>query len=346
MVILTFDIPLPKESPLIRDHSFIGGVFMTFLPICQRIIEGIKSRISSPDYLAQFKEERHFIRKRKLSMRQVISFLLFSSKQPMSLNIANIREELPSLQFPDVSKQALSKARMGIRVEFFREQFHFSPETFYAFLSQRNSWKGYFPFVIDGSRIQVPSTKDNISYFGLCRNGSHKREDPMASVSILYDILHDIVVDGVLHEFTHGERSSAEEHLTWLENHALTKNAIILCDRGYPSYEFFRRVDDNGYYFLMRVQKKVHSLTNGPSDDEIRDYVPEYKKGEKPVRVRVMHFVLEGGQEEWLVTNLLNPTLTPQDFKELYFGRWRVEGKYREFKSQLEVEEFNGANHK
>lgn len=319
---------------------------MAFLPICQKIIEGIKSRISSPDYLAQFKEERHFVRKRKLTMDKVLSFLFFSSKQPMSLNIAAIREELPSVEFPDVTKQAVSKARMGIRTEFFRDQFHFSAETFYKALPERKSWKGYFPFAIDGSRIQVPTTDDNISYFGLCRNGSHSREDSMASISVLYDILHDIVVDGVLHEFKHNERSSAAEHLDYLEAQGLEKNAIIVCDRGYPGYELYRRINEKGYFFLMRIQKKVHSLTDGPSDDEIKDYVPSYIKDGKPVRVRVMHFILEGGEEEWLVTNLLDPSLTPQDFKELYYRRWKVEGKYHEFKSQLELEEFIGAHHK
>lgn len=131
-----------------------------------------------------------------------------------------------------------------------------------------------------------------------------------------------IVVDGVFHEFKHDERFSAAEHLDYLEAQGLEKNAIIVCDRGYPGYKLYRRIDDKGYYFLMRIQKKVHSLTDGPSDNEIKDYVPEYIKDEKSVRVRVMHFILEGG-EEWLVTNLLDPSLTPQDFKELL---WTVEG--------------------
>lgn len=29
-------------------------------------------------------------------------------------------------------------------------------------------------------------------------------------------------------------------------------------------------------------------------------------------------------------------------FKELYFLRWRIESKYKEFKSSIEIEEFSG----
>lgn len=63
------------------------------------------------------------------------------------------------------------------------------------------------------------------------------------------------------------------------------------------------------------------------------------------MRVRVLRIMLENGTEEWLATNLLDPSFTPDDFSSLYFKRWKVEGKYHELKSQLEIERFHGARH-
>ena len=320
---------------------------MNNLSICQKIIKGIGQLISSPDFLESFRQGKHFTRRRKIDMRHVILYLFYHSGSSMNLNISGIRDELPKLRFPDISKQALSKARKGISPELFRSLFHFSVRTFYSSCPERKSWHGFFPFAIDGSRIQVPTTKDNLSYFGQCRNGSHSREDSMASVSLLYDVCNDFVADGLIRGFSHGERSNAMEHLSFLEENSLTDRALILCDRGYPSYELFSHIKERGYFFLMRVQKNVRSLTDTGMEDIFLDYVPDYlgKKGKPPIRVRVLHIILENGMEEWLVTNILETSFTPEDFRNLYFLRWKVEGKYREFKSQLEMEQFHGARH-
>lgn len=329
------------------EYFFSGGVLMNNLSICQKIIKGIGQLISSPDFLESFRQGKHFTRRRKIDMRHIIIYLFYHSAGSMNLNISGIRDDLPELRFPDVSKQALSKARKGISPELFRNLFHFSVRTFYSSCSGRKNWHGFFPFAIDGSRIQVPTTKDNLSYFGQCRNGSHSREDSMASVSLLYDVCNDIVADGLIHDFNHGERSNAMEHLSFLEENSLTDRALILCDRGYPSYELFSHIQKQGYFFLMRIQNRTRSLTDTGVDDAFVDYVPDYlrKKGNPPVRVRVLRIMLESGMEEWLVTNLPDPSFTPEDFSSLYFLRWKVEGKYHEFKSQLEMEEFHGARH-
>lgn len=328
-------------------NTFFRRPHMNNLSICQKIIKGISELISSSVFLDSFRLGNHFTRRRKIDMRQIIIYLFYHSRNSMDLNIAGIRDDLPKLNFPAVSKQALSKARTGISPALFRHLFHFSVHSFYNSCAGRKDWHGYFPFAIDGSRIQVPTTKDNLSYFGRCRNGSHSREDAMASISILYDVCNDIVVDGVIHDFNHGERSSAMEHLLFLEENSLTDRALILCDRGYPSYELFSHIQQQGYFFLMRVQKNIPSLINTGKEDAVIDYVPDHlrKKGKPPVRVRVLHIMLEGGSEEWLVSNLVDLSLTPEDFSSLYFKRWKVEGKYREFKSQLEIERFHGARH-
>lgn len=84
---------------------------MNRIDICKNIIQSIKEYITTPEKLEPHRAKNHFIRKRKLSLFQVIMYLLYTSKASMFQNLSRIREDLGSLDFPDISKQALSKAR-------------------------------------------------------------------------------------------------------------------------------------------------------------------------------------------------------------------------------------------
>lgn len=54
----------------------------------------------------------------------------------MFQNLSCIREDLPSLDFPSVSKQALSKARQFINPSLFKELFYLSVDLFYKFFGE------------------------------------------------------------------------------------------------------------------------------------------------------------------------------------------------------------------
>ena len=75
---------------------------MNRIDICKNIIQSINKYITNPDILEAHREENHFIRKRKLSMFQIILYLLYSSKTSMFQNLSAIRDELPCLDFPSV----------------------------------------------------------------------------------------------------------------------------------------------------------------------------------------------------------------------------------------------------
>lgn len=171
----------------------------------------------------------------------------------------------------------------------------------------------------------------------------------MAAASLLYDLKNDIILDASLNNFNYAERSSAKDHLDYIERCGLWHNALIICDRGYPSYELFSRISEKGYYFLMRIQKNILYLTKYVSDpcadDVITYYRPSYIKEGNPVKVRIIRLTLESGEEEYLVTNLFDPSITPEMFRKLYNIRWGVESKYLELKSRLELEEFTDACH-
>lgn len=316
---------------------------MNPLSICKHVVSQIKQTLLSPDFIKRFHPENRFVRKRKLSAIQVIFYLLYTSKASMFLNLANIRDDLPNIQFPEITKQAFSKARNAISPMLFKDLFLNSAREFYDQIHKRKTWKGFYLFAVDGSTIQVPKTKKNEDTFGLCRNQHHTRADAMAQISILYDLLEDILIDGAIQKYHYAERKMALEHLKYMEATGLSSNAVLLFDRGYPSYDFYRHISEHGYFYVMRVQEQIKNITQLEKNDTITEYVPSYRKTEPPVKIRVIHVILDDGTDECLVTNLFDPSITVDMFKGLYFLRWGIESKYNELKNQLEVEEFNGA---
>ena len=139
---------------------------MNRINICKNIIQSIRDYITNPDNLDAYREKNRFVRKRKLSIFHVIMYLLFTSKASMYQNLFKIRTELKNLEFPDVSKQALSKARQSIHPDLFLSLFNISVDLFYKQQPQRRTWNGYYLLAVDGSKIELPNSKSNFEFFG------------------------------------------------------------------------------------------------------------------------------------------------------------------------------------
>lgn len=316
---------------------------MNRIDICKNIIQSINNYITVPDKLEPHRAKNHFIRNRKLSMFQVILYLLYSSKASMFLNLSAIRDDLPSLNFPAVSKQALSKARQFIHPSLFKELFYLSVDLFYKQLPSRKLWNGYHLFAIDGSKIELPNSASNFEFFGeMFGYPDPSRRFTMGLASIVYDVLDDYIVHASFHRYLASERSAALEHLKNLEALDIYHNSIVIFDRGYYSENMFRYCVKHGHLCLMRL-KEGYKLAKKCSGD-VRTFLHgSSKDGTEDIDVRVIEVTLDNGTKEYLATNLFDPLITPAMFQELYFYRWPVETKYKELKSRLALEEFSGA---
>ena len=63
------------------------------------------------------------------------------------------------------------------------------------------------------------------------------------------------------------------------------------------------------------------------------------------LKVRMLRINLQHGKTEILMTSLLDAALFPhQEFKELYFKRWKIETFYDRFKNIISVESFSGTS--
>ena len=297
---------------------------MSQLTLLKSIVSDISGLLQSKEFLNAHRFPHCFVRKRKLSMFQVIVFLLHSTRRGMHQNISRIME-LENVEFPNVSKQAVSKARQGINPSLFRELFDLSVDHFCQSRLPAKLWRGKERiYAVDGSKIQLPDSRSNFSSFGeMFSRANPDRRWSMALASVIYDVNNDFICHGLLRPFLSSERTAALDHCKALEALGILKGAVLVFDRGYYSEAMFRYFSENGYHCVMRIKERSHPPVKIP--------------------VRVISIDLGNGTTEYLATNLFNKEYTRHDFKELYFKRWNLELKYNELKNQLLLEEFNGA---
>ena len=316
---------------------------MNRIDICKNIIQSIKEYITTPGKLEPHRAKNHFVRKRKLSLFQVIMYLLYTSKASMFQNLSRIREDLGNLDFPDISKQALSKARQFINPALFKELYYLSVDLFYKQLPSRKLWNGYHLFAIDGSKIELPNSKSNFEFFGeMFGYPDSNRRFTMGLGSIVYDVLDDYIVHASFQRYLDSERSAALEHLHNLEDLNIYQNSVVIFDRGYYSEDMFRYCVEHQHLCLMRL-KQNYNIAKKCSGDIITVLPGNEKDRTEDTKIRVIEVILNDGTKEYLATNLFDSHISQQMFRELYFYRWPVETKYKELKSRLAIEEFSGA---
>lgn len=315
---------------------------MNGINICHSIMESIGELISSDVFRMAYRIGNCFSRKRKLVFENLIYFLLHQSKKSLSINIVDFLEDFPQLGICEISKQAISKARKGINVQGFAELMRVSTLKYYELCETPKTWHGYHVFGVDGTTLQMPQTEQNLKEFGVSTNQSGTKF-AMASASIFFDIMNDIIIDAQINICNYSERKFALQHLMAFDSFTIGAKSIILFDRGYPSFDMYKKLAEQKRLFVMRLKNSTKALDGISTNDAIIDYGPNYPKGNS-TRLRVLRIPLDSDNEEVLITNIFDPQITIDMFKELYFLRWGVEGKYQELKNQLQLENFSGSS--
>lgn len=327
-----------------RYLTLFGGDYMKKNEICKQILQAIITYLHNSDCLMAHKAPNRFVRKRKLSLSQVVQYLFYTSKASMFQNLASIHLDMPSISFPKITKQALSKARQGISPSLFSDLFNLSVDIFYKRFNNRKVWNGYHIFAIDGSRLELPNSKSNFALFGdmFCCSSvrDSSRRFTQALGSIVYDVLDDYIIHASINPYLASERTAALDHLKTLEALNIYKNSIVIFDRGYYSSELFRYCAENGHLCVMRLKERMH-LARSCNGDALS--VLPGSAGSADIKIRVIAVSLADGSKEFLATNLFDPSISADMFRGLYFLRWPVESKYMELKECLQLESFNGA---
>jgi ribosome-associated toxin RatA of RatAB toxin-antitoxin module len=279
------------------------------------------------------KRKQDFTRKRKMTFGELIYFMLSMIKESSQNALERFFPRIGKMHV-HMSQQAFSAARQKIKWEAFRELFQASVTGSYH--EEWEKWRGFRLMAVDGSFIQLPSDPELVGcYGGLGKEGV----SATALASLLYDLENDIIVDARIGPVSGNERTMAEEHLQallGLESFQRRRELVIF-DRGYPSHELIKSLQDKEIQYVMRIQGRFIWEKDMPKGRE--GWV---KLGKERQKVRVIQITLDNGERETLITNIGAEVLEYGVFKELYHQRWGIETKYQQVKQRLELENFSG----
>lgn len=260
-----------------------------------------------------------------------------------------------------VHRSSVTKARQKIPWEVFRDILRDSVNTAYEIWPEddrRFLWHGMSVFATDGSKYNLPATKEIRKCFdpdsGLETNG--KGHYPQCLVSTVYDVFRRLPVARTV---TGNNGSEREEMKNLLPS--VPAGSVWMFDRGYPSYETLLFLNDNySGHWLFRCPGNgtfpaVEKFVKSGKDDDIIYITPSDKfksrvsiserKKLRPLKVRVIRLDSPDGTVSVLLTDLFGRSrFGCSEIRELYFRRWRVEEYYRDEKVIMGIEKFHSRN--
>lgn len=257
-----------------------------------------------------------------------------------------------------VHRCSLSRSRKKLPWTIFRDILKDAVELAYKLWPRDPSylWHGMSVIGIDGSKYNLPATEENRKEFdpksGLDHAG--KGHYPQCLVSTAYDVFRRFPVARTVVSIHGSERKEALNLLA-----SIRPGAVLLFDRGYPSYHLICSLRDryNGYFIFRcpakstfpAVEEFVRSgrqegyILLHPSNNYLEGLSRRQLKKAKVIQLRIIRLVSPDGTVSVLLTNLLNQSRFPgKDIVSLYFRRWEVETNYRNEKVVLEIEQFHG----
>lgn len=311
------------------------------MSMLEALIDQLQEILYSEEYMKRSRiREEDFTRMRKLSFAEYVLLILKGTKHGLQTGvnefIASVKTDKETY-----SKQAFSKGRLRIKPEAFLELFQAIVSRFYKEATIQ-TYKGYRVSAIDGSRYNLPNTPELRSIYG--EQITSGQSQVQALTSCLYDVLNHMLMDVRIYPCKSNERTIAEEHLASLRGLKSDKyRELILLDRGYPSAQLIRSIENEGYSYVMRCSSEFLKAVKFSGRDSVVTHTFNSMK-DTPITMRVIVLSLPNGSDEYLITNITDSSFTPEEFGEMYKMRWEIETKYNDLKNKLQIENFSGTS--
>lgn len=295
----------------------------------------------------------YFTRDRKLTFCSVVMLVLRKSVKSLQNSLNEFFDKLDST-ITTATASAFTQARRKLsHTAFVALNRDCIVPNFYADGIYKK-WNGYRLLAVDGSKVTLPASEEIKNEFGSVittdNKGTPHGEYNSALASVLFDVMNRIPVDSSLNHWRSSEIEVAIAHL----EHA-KEGDLILGDRNYPCYEFLASIGKRSAHFVGRCSRSSFKQARLMFDDDsitsLVTTIKPHPASKNKLRelgltdeltVRFVRVVLSTGEPEVLITSLLDESITPNDFKELYNLRWGIETYYHTLKSHLALENFSG----
>lgn len=294
---------------------------------------------------------QYFSRNRILNFQTLVLLLINVLKRSLSVELMSFFE---FFTVNTCTKQAFSRQRRKLKALFFHDWNRVLTDSFYCHY-QYKKWNGFRLLAVDGSSVVLPSTEEVRSVYGYTINQSANHGSSVARISVLYDVLNELAIKGLLHPYTVSEESVVLEVLQ--EDNL--NDSLLLFDRGYLSYWLIHQLLERDTHFVIRAACKANNTVKNFLASEETDITIEFYPSDTSVqklrnmgkavsektsvKIRLVKILLNTGETEVLITNLYDTTLyTKKDLKQVYHLRWGIETYYGYIKDELQLGVFSG----
>lgn len=269
-------------------------------------------------------------------MPRLVSFLLNAPRAGLQAELnAFLDYALPHEEGLSITKSALCQARRDLNPESLRALLGKSA----GLITEHHPdprWAMRRVVAIDATTLRVPHVPECAEYFGGMTTSCGKFR-PLARASALYDVARGCFVDAVMGGLAVDERKLAAHHLD-----ALGPNDLLLMDRGYPSRSWFGALNARGIGFCARISSVRWGAVLRFERSDNREAIVDMGTPDSPLLLRLLRHILSNGSVLILATNIMDSTITPAEFADLYHSRWRIEEGFKLLKARLQVENWSG----
>lgn len=324
------------------------------------IFQAARRLLCESSFIAQHRRRpQDFTRQCKLTFVSVTLVILQKSLKSLQLRLHEFMASWfeAGHEYHSITSGALTHARVKLSPEVFSQlnqqavlSNFYGPE----YQPAVRRWRGHRLLAIDGSLVRLPSSQELFNQFGeIPIVNQHGKQDryPQARISVLYDLLNELALEGRIAGSTQGEIELARQHLPLVQ-----ADDVIITDRGYAGYPWLAQCRQLGHFIcrcscgcFAAVQQLMERDQAGVSLRVSlwapQDQIAECKRLGLPLelRVRFVTLRLSTGELEVLATSLLNEQAYPTEcFSGTYWQRWGIETFYGRLKGRLDLENFSG----
>jgi Insertion element 4 transposase N-terminal/Transposase DDE domain len=192
---------------------------------------------------------------------------------------------------------------------------------------------------IDGTCLDLADTPANEEFFGRPGSGRGERSAfPQARLVALAECGTHALFDARIGSYTTSEIELARELLNRLE-----PGMLALADRGFYSFNLWKRAADTGADLLWRVTARLRPrhIATLPDGSWLAQIAPSSGPGHRsvaPMTVRVIDYTIDDGRDNpeqyRLLTTILDPgQADAADLATAYAQRWEIESTFDELKT-------------
>jgi hypothetical protein len=325
------------------------------------LFESLRQRFCAGDFIARNRVRPvDFTRQRQLTFPVIMLFTLQKTVKSIQRHLHEFLDELAGGElFEPVTTSAWTHARAKLKPSAFIELnrdcvvpaiYGRAP----VFPVQR--WHGHRLLGIDSSVVRLPNGPEMRAQFTsvevINNHGKTGTSYPEGRVSVVYDVLNRVALDGRLEPSSTGEVALAIEQLPCAE-----RGDVLLFDRGFPGYRFLAWHHKLGLHYVGRCSsssfaaaQELFRKNRAQRSTVVKLVAPRHERTELQrlglpleLEVRFVSVRLPTRELEVVVSSLLDETEYPTaEFGPLYHRRWGHEGFYGLIKGRLDLENFSG----